>query len=158
MRIRLLVFGALLFAGTAQAQTLVPGCTLMSQATAAAINGAPVSAGQEQDDLGAGNECVFNGNGNNGTVTVSVDAPAIMGLTTAEMFKTRETTPLAGTTVTVLNGIGDGAYFTQSGPDYDLWVLKGQVQLDVSSVQPQGAISGLQAAMTAAAKTALKGM
>jgi hypothetical protein len=87
-----------------------------------------------------------------------VDAPAIMGLTTAEMFKTRETTPLAGTTVTVLNGIGDGAYFTQSGPDYDLWVLKGQVQLDVSSVQPQGAISGLQAAMTTAAKTALKGM
>jgi len=147
-----------LVAGTARAQTLVPGCALMSQATAAAINGAPVSAGQEQDDLGAGNECIFNGNGNNGTVSVSNAAPEIMGLTTAQLFKRRELNPLAGTTVTVLSGLGDGAFFSQSSLGYDLWVLKGQVQLDVSATQPQGPVSGLQAAMTAAAKIALKGM
>jgi hypothetical protein len=61
-------------------------------------------------------------------------------------------------TVTVLSGIGDGAYFSQNGQDFDLWVLVGQKMLDVSAVQPQGAVSALQAAMMAAAKTALKGM
>jgi hypothetical protein len=159
MRLALSVFCALVAAGTAQAQTLVPGCSLMSQATAAAINGAPVSAGQEQDELGAGNECIFNGNGNSGTVTVSDLSPSAMGMTPAEFFKLREMRPLAGETVTPVSGIGDGAYFLYfNGLGYDLWVLKGQVSLDVNSMQPQGPISAMQAAMVAAAKIALKGM
>jgi hypothetical protein len=141
----------------AQAQALGPACALMSQATAAMINGAPVSAGQEQDDPGESNECTFNGSGNNGTVSVTVDPPSTV-IANSDVFKTAETTPNPGMTVTVLSGIGDGAYFSQNGQDFDLWVLVGQKMLDVSAVQPQGAVSALQAAMTAAAKTALKGM
>jgi hypothetical protein len=149
------VFAALMMASGARAQDFGPACALMSQATAAEINGAPVSAGQEQDDLGAGNMCVFNGNGNDGRVSVSEAAPSMMGLTTAQMFKRRE---MVGPTVAVLSGLGDGAYITHSGPDYDLWVLVKQVELDISVVHPQGPASGLQAAMTAAAKIALPKM
>ncbi len=157
MRLALWVLGGLMLAGEAQAQTLRPACALMSQTTAAAINGAPVSAGEEQDDPGESNSCTFNGSGNNGTVSVTVNSPSTV-IANSDLFKTRETTPDPGMTVTVLNGIGDGAYFSQNGQDFDLWVLVGQVLLDVSAVQPQGAVSDLQASMMAAAKTALKGM
>jgi hypothetical protein len=151
------IFAALVMGRGAQAQTLVPACTLMAQATAAAINGAPVSAGQEQDSLG--NSCVFNGNGNNGTVTVSDLSPSADGISPVEFFKLRETKPLAGETVTPVSGIGDGAYFLYiNGLGYDLYVLKGQVTLDVNSMNPQGPISAMQAAMLAAAKIALKAM
>ncbi len=145
-------------ANAAQAQTLKPACGLMDQATAAAIHGAPVSAGKEEDHPGDNNQCEFDGTGTNGTVTVEEDGPSAMGIANSDMFQIRETTPVQGMTVTVLKGIGDGAYFTQNGTIYDLWVLKGQNLLDVNAVQPQGATSGLQAAMAAAAKTALKGM
>jgi hypothetical protein len=152
------VCSALVMVQGARAQTLGPACKLMSQATAAVINGAPVSAGQEQDDPGESNECSFNGDGNNGTVSVTVDPPSKMGIANSDMFKVTETTPNPGTTVTVLSGIGDGAYFTQNGQDFDLWVLAGQVMLDVNATQPQGAVSKLQASMVAAARTALKGI
>jgi len=158
MRLAVWVFVGLLVASGARAQTLKPACGLMTQATAAAINGAPVSAGQEQDHPGDNNQCEFDGKGNNGTVTVEEDGPSATGISSADMFKMRETTPLQGMTVTVLSGIGDGAYFTQNGTIYDLWVLAGQNLLDVNATQPQGAISGLQAAMAAAAKTALTKM
>jgi hypothetical protein len=158
MRIALWVLSGMMVAGGARAQTLGPACALMSQATAAAINGAPVSAGQEQDDPGESDECTFNGSGNNGTVSVTEDAPSTTGIAASDMFQIRETTPNPGMTVTVLHGIGDGAYYSQSGPDFDLWVLVGQVMLDVNATQPQGAVSKLQASMAAAAKTALKKM
>jgi hypothetical protein len=155
MRLVFWVLGGLMVAGGARGQTLGPACALMSQATAAAINGAPVSAGKEQDTPGESNSCTFDGAGNNGTVTVTVNPPSTV-IANSDLFKTTETTPNPGMTVTVLNGIGDQAYFSQNGQDFDLWVLVGQVLLDVSAVQPQGAVSGLQASMAAAAKMALK--
>jgi hypothetical protein len=111
MRLVFWVLGGLMVAGGARGQTLGPACALMSQATAAAINGAPVSAGKEQDTPGESNSCTFDGAGNNGTVTVTVNPPSTV----------------------IANS-----------------------DLDVSAVQPQGAVSGLQASMAAAAKMALK--
>jgi hypothetical protein len=154
----MLVLAGVMVAVTARAQSLPPACNLMTQATAAAINGAPVSAGQEQDNLGAGNSCVFNGNGNPGTVTIGAGSPSMMGQTPPQMFKLGETQPMAGTKVTVLSGLGDGAYYSVSSLGFDVYVLKGNVILDVSAAQPQGPASGLQAAMVAAAKTALSKM
>ncbi len=161
MRLMMWVLGGVMVASAAsvaQAQALPPACGLMTQATAAAVNGAPVSAGKEEDHPGDNNQCEFDGNGNNGTVTVEEDGPSATGISSADMFKIRETTPVQGMTVTVLSGIGDGAYFTQNGTIYDLWVLAGKNLLDVNAVQPQGAVSGLQAAMAAAAKAALAKM
>ncbi len=152
------IFAALVLASGARAQTLKPACGLMSQATAAAINGAAVSAGKEEDHPGDNNTCTFDGNGNNGTVSVEVDGPSATGIANSDMFQIRETTPVPGMTITVLSGLGDGAYFSQNGAIFDLWVLAGQMLLDVNSTQPQRAASGLQAAMTAAARTALKKM
>ena len=86
------------------------------------------------------------------------DGPSATGIANADMFQIRETTPVTGMTITPLIGLGDGAYFSQNGAIFDLWVLAGQMLLDVNVVQPQGAASGLQAAMTAAARTALKKM
>jgi len=152
------LLGALVMAAGARAQALGPACKLMSQATAAGVNGAPVSAGQEKDNPGESKSCTFNGNGNNGTVSVTENAPSTMGISNADMFKMTETTPNPGMTVTVLSGIGDGAYFSQNGQDFDLWVLLGQVTLDVNATQPAGGSSAVEAAMVAAAKTALQGM
>jgi hypothetical protein len=130
----------------------------MSQATAAGINGAPVSAGKELDNPGVGKQCTFDGNQNNGTVSVGEGLTAMMGMTPAEMFKMLETTPVQGRRVTEVSGVGDGAYFSQDERYHELWVLVGEVLLHVSASSPQAAGSGLQASMVAAAKTAVKKM
>jgi hypothetical protein len=153
------VFALLAMGQTARAQTLVPPCGLMSQATAAAINGGPVAAGQGQDIPGVAKLCAFAGVGNAGQVTMGESTPTMGGMTTAQVFALGEkTAPTPGTVLTPLSGLGDGAYFTQSGPSFDVWVLVGQVILDVNAVPPQGAHPTLEAAMVAAAKTAVKGM
>jgi len=158
MRLTFWVLASLVVADGAQAQTFVPACELMSQATAAGINGAPVSAGEELDNPGVGKQCTFDGNGNNGTVSVGEGLTAMMGMTPAEMFKMLETTPVQGRTVTEVSGVGDGAYLSQDERHHELWVLVGEVLLHVSAVKPQAAGSGLQASMVAAAKTAVKKM
>jgi hypothetical protein len=158
MQLTLWVLASLVVANGAWAQTFVPACELMSQATAAEINGAPVSAGEELDNPGVGKQCTFDGNGNKSAISVREGLTAMMGMTPAEMFKMLETTPVQGRTVTVVSGLGDGAYFSQDETHHELWVLVGEVLLDVSVVQPQAARSGLQASMVAAAKTAVKKM
>ncbi len=139
----------------AQAQTFAPACGLMTQAVAAGLNGAPVLAGQETDVPKVANVCSFTGDGNDGTVSVgeSLDSPGGMSFKTLEMNP-----PAAATTMKVLSGLGDGAYFTQVGSDYDVWVLKGQVVLDITVTPAKGGVAGLEAAMVAAAKIAVKGM
>jgi len=158
MRLTFWVLASLVVASGARAQTFVPACELMSQATAAGINGAPVSAGQELDNPGEGKQCTFDGNGNNGTVSVGESVTAMMGMTPAEMFKTLERTPVQGRTVTEVSGVGDGAYFSQDARRHELWVLVGEDLLYVTASSPQAAGSGLQASMVAAAKTAVKKM
>jgi hypothetical protein len=163
MRLAGWVFGAVLVVvggGRASAQVgMVPPCGLMSQAVAAGINGGAVEAGREQDMPGVAKSCSFAGDGNNGQVAIAESAPTMGGMTTAQIFKLGETTPPSpGTTVTVLSGLGDGAYFITTGPNFDVWVLKGQVMLDVNAVPPQGPHPGLEAAMVAAARGALAGM
>jgi hypothetical protein len=158
MRLTLWVLVSLVVASGARAETFVPACALMSQATAAGINGAPVSAGKELDNTDVGKQCTFDGNGNNGTVSVREGLTAMMGMTPAEMFKMLERTPVQGRTVTEVSGVGDGAYFSQDERRHELWVLVGEVLLCVSASSPQVAGSGLQASMVAAAKTAVKKM
>ncbi len=159
MRAAGLVFGgvvaALVMTPGARAQSFAPACGLMSQAVAAGLNGAPVSAGQETDVPNMTNVCSFTGDGNDGAVSVgeSMDTPGGMSFKTLEMNP-----PAAATTMKLVSGLGDGAYFTQVGSNYDVWVLKGQVVLDITATPVKGAAPGLEAAMVAAARLAVKGM
>jgi hypothetical protein len=150
--------------GTAQAQpAMVAPCGLMSQAVAAGINGGPVGAGQEQDLATEAKQCVFSGDGNAGQVTVGELGQQYPQMTVAQEFELGETNGAGpGTTITPVSGLGDEAYFQSenNGTTFDVWVLRGQVMLDVDTtpVPAQAGNAGLEAVMVAAARTALKGM
>jgi hypothetical protein len=149
------VVATLVTASGVRAQTLAPACPLLSQAAAAGINGAAVSAGQEVDVPGTANVCTYSGTGNDGSVGVaeSVDTPGGMSFKTLEMNP-----PAAATTMKLLSGIGDGAYLTKTGPNFDVWVLKGHIVLDITAMPAKGGDPDVEAAMVAAAKAALAKM